>query len=510
MCPRIVNHGQQPIQNPRPTEQATAATTAARKKPPQREQAVAAALPQDQYKPGAATASNARGESATSRPIRKRDRSQITARRQQRPSQGQPAAAGPGAAPPVAGQAQTKDLDGTGRVTTGPTSPGTLDWSRSPALPQATRDQLVREAGSDPQVGGQLQQIAQHPLYGQLDEPQRAQLLEVYANASAEGRAELPTLLGRQVEVGSGDPRPTAPALLTGDNARPQRTLLDNLHRLSTQPLHESVTSRAKLLGGAIREAAQPSWHLDQGRVGTCAPTTMQSHLIQNTPSEYVRLLGGLAGPSRSVQMANGAQLDAARNDTAPKPTVPDPRGGPGATQPDTRSPGERIFQSALQQHGDRMDTPGAVFDANTDRAGLGDDQIAHVMQGLYNRPYASTTVRPQGKASKPGSDVAQRNALDSQVERELRSGHGPVPAALLWGGGSHEVMVTQVQDDRVYFRNPHGSRAARGEAYRDGRSFGNPPRRVEDSQSGLESMSRAEFRRHLDGVVAGPPVGGR
>jgi hypothetical protein len=53
--------------------------------------------------------------------------------------------------------------------------------------------------------------------------------------------------------------------------------------------------------------------------------------------------------------------------------------------------------------------------------------------------------------------------------------------------------------------------RAAQGGDYRDGQpAQGLPPRRVEDSQSGLESMSRAEFQRYLDGVVAGPPVGGR
>jgi hypothetical protein len=45
---------------------------------------------------------------------------------------------------------------------------------------------------------------------------------------------------------------------------------------------------------------------------------------------------------------------------------------------------------------------------------------------------------------------------------------------------------------------------------YKDNQNIaGPPPRRVEDSLGGLESMSIQDFRQRLNGAVIGPPVGG-
>jgi hypothetical protein len=97
--------------------------------------------------------------------------------------------------------------------------------------------------------------------------------------------------MNRQVVIGSGDPPPTAPALLTGDNTRSQATLLDNLNNMANQPLHaDFATRRGELMGRVIQETAEPTWRVDQGVTGTCAPTTVQAHLLRHSPSEYARI----------------------------------------------------------------------------------------------------------------------------------------------------------------------------------------------------------------------------
>jgi hypothetical protein len=140
---------------------------------------------------------------------------------------------------------------------------------------------------------------------------------------------------------------------------------------------------------------------------------------------------------------------------------------------------------------------------------------VANVLHGLYNRNYTAYPPGGQGINGAVGSNQAQRNAMYQSVVEQLNGHQGPVPVEIIWGNNSnqglHELMVTGVHDGRVSFRNPWGSRDAQGTGYTDGQNIaGPPPRRVDDSQGGLESMTIAVFQKYLNGAVIGPPVGGQ
>ncbi|MCI0617719.1 hypothetical protein L0244_32505 [bacterium] len=425
-------------------------------------------------------------------------------------------------------QGALTNLDGTERTTRAPQTPETTDVTQDPsfrALPEATRNRLAQSISTNPQTSSQLQQVMYHSLYNDLSTEQRTRLLNVFANSDARGRESLPTLMERRVVVGTGDPPPTTPALLSGDNTRNRTTLLENLDRLATQPMQSGLANRqGEVLGRVIQETAEPTWRVDQGITGTCVGTSIQHHLLRHTPSEYARIIGGLSSPDRSVTLANLSRMHAAINDTALPATVTMPWGNPPVptTLNDPRSVTERMFQSAVQQYGARLQRgPDYQFNADTNRTGLWDNQTAHVMRGIYNRDYSFHPAGARGisnATADPTEQADMRQQLARNVRSEIQSGQGPVPVHLVWGShghGLHEVSVERVENGRVYFRNPWGSRdPGSGQLianpnYHDGQRISDPPRRVEDSQSGLESMTLEDFRRRLNGATLGPPVGG-
>jgi hypothetical protein len=411
------------------------------------------------------------------------------------------------------------DLEQGNRKTIGPVTPQTIDVTQDPsfqALPPASQVQLLATQ-SNPQAVQQLQQVLNNPLYGNLTSQQRTELLNVFASSDSGGRDGLATLMNRQVVIGSGNPPPTIPALLSGDNTSSRTSLLDNLQKIATEPMAPGAKGRrGEILGRVIEETGDPTWQLDQGNVGECAPTTIQTHLLLHTPSEYARTIAGLSSPARSATLADGSQLNAAQNDLVPNATVTVlDRDNKMQTIPDRRSVTERMFQGAIQQYGDRSTGGPANFNCNTDQTGLWDNQVANVLHGLYNRPYTALPPGQQGVGGAVGSNQAQRNGLFNQVNDQLNMGMGPVPVEVNWGkagdanSGYHELMVTGVGDGRVYFRNPWGSRDAQGADYTDGQNLADPPRRVEDSLGGLESMTLQDFQQRLNGAVIGPQVGG-
>ena len=58
--------------------------------------------------------------------------------------------------------------------------------------------------------------------------------------------------------------------------------------------------------------------------------------------------------------------------------------------------------------------------------------------------------------------------------------------------------MVEEIRDGRVYFRNPWGPRDDEA-----GTTYEDPDRRLEDPDSGLESMTIEEFERQARNVFS-------
>jgi hypothetical protein len=433
-------------------------------------------------------------------------------------------------------KSSSTDLDGQKRVTPGPVNQLAIDIRTEPgfqALPPATQKQLLDDISKDPEAAGRLQQIISSPQYGLMNADQRTKVLNVFANVGPNGKAAFTTLMNREIAIGSGDPPVKGYALQSTDNATPPSSLLDNLNKMVDQPLSPAFADRRKeLMLDVIAQAGKPSWHLNQGITGTCAATSVQEHVLRHSPSEYARIIGGLAGPSQSVTLADGSKLDAAKYPDGKKVRVnvappPDPPNSPiYKLVDDPRSITERMFQDSVQQYGDRftMGDPKFKFDPTKDNYGMWDDATAEIMKGIYNQNYS---VQPPGGRgiSNATSDQGVRNRmrsdLYSKIEGEIKMHNGPVAVHVIWGGenpngtpsGLHEVVVEKIENGRVYFRNPHGSTKAynlRGqEPPTDGEIHTDPPpRRTEDAQNGLESMSMQEFQNVLNGATIGPPVG--
>lgn len=61
---------------------------------------------------------------------------------------------------------------------------------------------------------------------------------------------------------------------------------------------------------GALQAAAHPSDTVNQGSYNTCVPTSMEFELARTNPSEYARLVAGLASKAGSVTTRGGSTLE--------------------------------------------------------------------------------------------------------------------------------------------------------------------------------------------------------
>lgn len=397
-----------------------------------------------------------------------------------------------------------------------------LDLKNDPAfkgLPVATQDKLQKEIDKTPEEGLKLQMVVQNENYNQLSNEQKTKMLNVFANCSPKARAELEPLLDRKVVIGSGNPPATAPALLTEDNTKAHKTLLDHLDTVAGQKLEPQLANRrGELLGKLVQETGRPAYSVHQGNVGTCAATTVQMHLLQHSPAEYARVISGLASPEKSVVLADGSKMEAAQNQ-ANKFLK---------TGPDPRNVTERMFQGAVQQYGDQIPVEQGghgkdyKYDANNpDNTGMWDHQTGRVMKSLYNRDYS---YQPLGANGSRGIESVPTDAkgkdkmradLFNELKNQMDSHQGPIAAHVKWDvddkgrDALHEVLIEKMENGRVYFRNPWGSNRSQGAGYADGLTLSNPTRRVENNSQGIESMTEADFQKLVNGATIGPPVGG-
>ena len=58
----------------------------------------------------------------------------------------------------------------------------------------------------------------------------------------------------------------------------------------------------------AMVEAANPN-RIQQGTAPTCTVASMQYEMVADQPSEYVRLLAGLTGPTGKAKMRGGGTV---------------------------------------------------------------------------------------------------------------------------------------------------------------------------------------------------------
>ena len=359
-----------------------------------------------------------------------------------------------------------------------------------------------------------------------LSTEQQQAFLDVYDAADLGGELNLMRLLTMPRPAGESQEHGEAPmhVLLTVDSEG--RTLLSQLQRLSTQRLDPDLTNagetRRELLRGVLEEVSRPG-EVDQDNRGTCTVTSMQWMLCQQQPAEYARIMADLTSTTGQSTLRDGTVLEVPASALSPDNSL--------------RSAAERYFQSALMDFA--ASTQGEFYDNQTDASygdnwygrmqmsivqafrgrpeqpelghgGLIQPQQERVLEALFGREFDNYEghIDLQGAFSElmQGDYLGAWDQLrpSTNLIEHLSQG-GPHYMRMRWGDpgpegthGGHAVVVTDVRDGRVYFRNPWGPR---GDA--DGTEYENPPRRMENHRTGLESMSIDDFRDWYRSTIA-------
>ncbi|WP_257459955.1 hypothetical protein [Archangium lipolyticum] len=320
-----------------------------------------------------------------------------------------------------------------------------------------------------------LTSLVNSPSFRGLSTADQAKTLEVFNNTSLDGRERLVDLTNRQVNGKS--------ALL--DTDKDGHTLLSSLHSMATGTLSDEFSkngiSRKDLLASVMQEAGRPG-EINQSSKGTCTVTSMQYMLNQSNPAEYVRIMQGLTSPSGQAQLRGGATISR----------------DPGSVPRDTataRSDTERLFQASMMEYANGEHEYDNATDRNTgndkilglidnkkDYGGLYADQEERALEALFGRDFN------QYKGSFNFQDDKQ-DIVDTLTARNNQR----TLMDLSWGNGGHAVVFEKVENGRVYFRNPWGPTSdANGTTYSD------PPRKLEDGATRLESMSVEDFKKHI------------
>ncbi|MFY0522809.1 hypothetical protein ACN28I_06310 [Archangium gephyra] len=210
-------------------------------------------------------------------------------------------------------------------------------------------------------------------------------------------------------------------------------TLLEQLATAAdpNTPMAEGL-DRGAFLCDLVQELATPS-AINQGSVGTCAPTTVAIDLAMQNPAEYARIALGLASPSGEVELAGGQTL------TREKGTVLDDGKG--------RSNVQRLMGSAFMEmaNGDRN------YVNSTEE---GDGAWSNDLDVLYEAVWGRTM------SDKRLTTAEQRAGAMDIIDTQLEAGRN-VPVAVSWGDGYHKLLVTGTEtidgQEYIKYTNPWG-----------------------------------------------------
>lgn len=241
-------------------------------------------------------------------------------------------------------------------------------------------------------------------------------------------------------------------ALLAPAENHAGETLLQALERLSRPdtPLHDKI-DRAELVSHLLREVAMPA-SINQAHWGTCTVTTIQILTAKEDPAEFVRIVGGLASPEGRVTLRSGQAIQrvAGTESGVPKTVA---LGSGSLTLTDDRSIPTRLWANAMMEfaNGDTA-TYDPVRDQHSDthRSGLTGPQTERVLDAVSGDDHIGAW--------------GAEGALIERIRRSLGRGE-PVPIALAWGASdaasqvhsAHQILITRMDDTRVYYDNPWG-----------------------------------------------------
>lgn len=294
------------------------------------------------------------------------------------------------------------------------------------------------------------QEVVEHTIQG-LGKVQQVQFREVAAQLKANPRA----MLALQIMLLKG-------TLLQGPQNIEGQGLLPTLAGLTRIPMHQAI-GRSQLLADLVQEIVVPQG-IRQWFHGTCTVTALQTKMAIENPAEYVRIVGGLASLDGKVRIANGDSLVRQPGSEQPHRIANGMlrKDGTADTYMDPRTASARLWQAALMQYGFGTSTK---YDAVTDTdigplnrgvptvtreiAGLSGVSPENIYPGVVFHGVAIGGIRL-------GYIEDKFAELITKLQQQARPEH-PVAVGLLEGGkqgAGHVVLVTKVDNTRVYFNN--------------------------------------------------------
>ena len=252
------------------------------------------------------------------------------------------------------------------------------------------------------------------------------------------------------------------------------KTTLDNLDTLFRTPLElppdgNPATYAPEQLECIVGQLAHPGDIL-QSNHGTCSAAVSQKIFASDKPSDYVAFCTGIIGPGHAT-LPNGTEVH----------RVPDSvERTPGDQRPAT----SRMVQSSLMScfrsvpYSNKNDDfgvdipkfPGMIpvaMHVRVEGGGMSLDQFKDVIGSIRNEPTALLLAQDDANVGRTGlvPKSALVDGIGWDLNRQRDQGHATpsVPAGLHWrdggGDGGHEVLVTHVSPDRVYFQNTQDRR---------------------------------------------------
>ena len=301
-------------------------------------------------------------------------------------------------------------------------------------LPADLRTSLIQTFATDPSgtAGAVVSHVVRSPAFAQRPLAEQQKLATIMSRLDERGLKSFGALI--EQNVGALDNRDS-----TG------RTLLDNVHELATQPLNANLighTTTEAVLSNALVETVNPN-RVEQGTAPTCTVASMQYELIADEPSEYVRLLAGLTGPTGHAKMRGGGTLKVEAEDAT-------------AEARDGRTVSQAIFQSALMEYANGRD---ARFDpvigqsthrrTGAVRIGLGPNQQTTILRQLFGVRYTNDSLADEAEGARALESLRHFDTVGAR--------NRPILLEIDQGAYNHAVSLERVAQGRVFFRDPYG-----------------------------------------------------
>ncbi|MGH8564665.1 MAG: S8 family serine peptidase [Gammaproteobacteria bacterium] len=332
----------------------------------------------------------------------------------------------------------------------------------------------------------------------------RGKILTLWVQAGP-ARQRIHTLLDRMFRTSSG----IEMTVFKQPSIRDNTMLIDHLLELVKVVPHPDMTGvrvAEQLLDDVLREIMDPNGQVNQGQASTCAPTGIQTLLLNTNASEYARLMRGLLSAQGQATLANGDAI-------SPPPGIFRAANYAGAQSSGfyVRTYAELAFQATILKYARGNDFPrydpdappndtrgiNTVFQA-TIRQGLTFDQIKKALDALLNRNHTKTV------------ESAPSAALRSGLLAKLQGARDPILTVLHWsapptaaGTGLHAVVALRTESGRIFFKNPQYAGSGAPASMVPNSTVQNPPRRLDDPRQALESMGDNDLSGWVRGFYA-------